>query len=86
MLVLFRSIHYVTAAKHTLSERGFWLGLVPIPREISSECGMGLLVDGSKLADVLDVLKAERMQVVGLYERRGGSYVPLASSGRDEAR
>ena len=51
VLVLFQSIHSVTAAKHVLAERGFWLDLVPIPREISSDCGMGLLVDGKIVVD-----------------------------------
>jgi len=38
--LLFNSIHYVMKAEDLLKDAGIIIDLVPVPREISSDCGM----------------------------------------------
>ena len=38
--LLFDSIHYVMKAEELLKKAGIVIDLVPVPREISSDCGM----------------------------------------------
>ncbi|MCK4377993.1 MAG: DUF3343 domain-containing protein [Deltaproteobacteria bacterium] len=38
--LLFNSIHYVMKAEELLKDAGIIIDLVPVPREISSDCGM----------------------------------------------
>ncbi|NIA20321.1 MAG: DUF3343 domain-containing protein [Xanthomonadaceae bacterium] len=40
MYLLFNSIHYVMKAEELLKKAGITIDLVPVPREISSDCGM----------------------------------------------
>ncbi|WP_457755511.1 DUF3343 domain-containing protein, partial [Thermodesulfatator indicus] len=42
VILLFPSIHYVLKAEKILKKEGVNLDLVPVPKEISSDCGMAL--------------------------------------------
>lgn len=43
-LLLFRSIHHVLAAERALKAAGLGPDLVPVPKEISPNCGMAITV------------------------------------------
>jgi hypothetical protein len=43
LIVTFRSSHAALRAERTLMERGACVELIPVPREIASECGFCLL-------------------------------------------
>ena len=42
VILLFPSIHDVIATETRLKEAGVWCDMVPVPRELSSECGMAV--------------------------------------------
>ena len=44
VLLIFRSIHDVLAAERALGEAGVPGELVPVPKEISPNCGMAVIV------------------------------------------
>ena len=55
-IVLFDSIHYVLAAEAVFKERDVWCDLVPVPKELSSDCGMAVEFreeDGERACKVL---------------------------------
>ncbi len=80
VLALFRSIHQVTAAKLAIQEAGGRVELVPVPRQLSSDCGMALLLDPAEAPRLLDLLEDEGLAPVGLYVRNPetGAYEPWA--------
>ena len=41
-VILFRSIHHVLAAEQVFQQRGIWCDLVPVPRDLNSDCGMAI--------------------------------------------
>lgn len=41
-VLLFDSIHYVLAAERAFRARGAWCDVVPVPRNLSSDCGMAV--------------------------------------------
>ena len=41
-IILFDSIHHVLAAEEVFKERGIWCDLTPVPRDLSSDCGMAV--------------------------------------------
>jgi hypothetical protein len=41
-ILLFDSIHHVIAAEDVFHASNLWCDLVPVPRELSSNCGMAL--------------------------------------------
>jgi hypothetical protein len=55
-LLLFRSIHHVLAAEEALKAAGVPLDLVPVPKEISSACGMAVVVAPADRARALEAL------------------------------
>ncbi|PKN35133.1 MAG: hypothetical protein CVU61_05565 [Deltaproteobacteria bacterium HGW-Deltaproteobacteria-19] len=56
-VVLFDSVHHAMQAEKLLIEEGIPHKLVPVPRHISSDCGVCLrfaAADRTRVADVLD--------------------------------
>jgi hypothetical protein len=41
-IVLFDSIHHVIAAEEAFQQQGVWCDLTPVPRQLSSNCGMAI--------------------------------------------
>lgn len=57
MLLLFRSTHDVIMAEKTLRRQGIPRRVIPVPRSISSQCGMALEIapeDAEKAVELLD--------------------------------
>lgn len=70
-VLLFDSIHYCLAAERAFKARGVWCDLVPVPRELSSDCGMAVEFRTSDI----DAVRAMRAD---------GSIKPKAVHGRTE--
>lgn len=51
--LLFNSIHYVMKAEDLLKEAGITIDLVPVPREISSDCGMCIAFSEQDLQKIM---------------------------------
>lgn len=76
VILLFRTTHETLLAEKALAENG-----VPVrprikPREISSECGMGLEIDGEQIEQALSLCK-DRISLPGIFkESPGKGWVP----------
>ncbi len=53
VLLTFESIHQVLAAEKALLEAGLAPDLVPVPREISANCGMAITIAPAERAPAL---------------------------------
>lgn len=56
-VVLFDSVHHAVQAEKILKEEGVPFKLVPVPRHISSDCGVCIRFsagDRSRVVDILD--------------------------------
>ncbi|HEY4759107.1 MAG TPA: DUF3343 domain-containing protein [Thermoguttaceae bacterium] len=60
-LILFDSIHHVLAAERFFHEQGLWCDLVPIPKDISPDCGMALEFHAADRGSVGDLLTDPRV-------------------------
>ena len=67
-LFIFENIHNVMIAEDTLKKDNINCGLVPIPKEMSPECGMALEVDCEIKDSVIDILEKEGIQPLKIYE------------------
>lgn len=75
-LFIFNSVHKVMRAEETLKSAGLDVRLMPVPRSLSSDCGLALafpLADRERAAELLDhlgLVPAEtHRQVEGGYQR-----------------
>jgi hypothetical protein len=74
---VFESIHFVIKGEKILKGAGLAADVVPIPREISSDCGMALVFACRDRDRVEQLFGGEGLKVVGLYGLRRGQYLKL---------
>lgn len=70
VIILF-SIHYVLKAEKLLKEHGLAHDVVPVPREISSDCGMAIEFDGSHYQAIAGILKNSDINIARMYRKIG---------------
>jgi len=56
-------------AEKILMGKGFPVDLIPVPRQISSDCGVAIEFPGEKREEVLSQLEGSRLSIVGFYTR-----------------
>lgn len=73
-ILLFPSIHHVLAAEAIFKERGIWHDVIPVPRGLSSDCGMAIAFCPEDREAVRHTLADRRVRVRGVYRPDQGSY------------
>ncbi len=83
-VAIFHSIHRVMKAEKLLKLAGLDILLIPVPRQLSSDCGLAVRF-GPAVADaVLVVLTREELLPTELYRRSGKGYKPIPLSAPPE--
>ena len=75
--VVLEAIHYVIKGEKILKRAGLRIDVIPVPREISSDCGMALRFSCRDRERVEYLLADEDVNVVGIYALRKGQYSKL---------
>ena len=79
-VLLFDSIHHVLAAERAFKEYQVWCDVVPVPRELSSDCGMAIEVRPADLAEVRRVLADPRVSIRAVYQpTEAGRHVQVSA-------
>ena len=68
-VLLFESIHQVMRAEKFLKEKGFPINLIPVPRQISSDCGVAIELPWEEKEKVELKLEEGRISFLGFYSR-----------------
>ncbi|MFH1217999.1 MAG: DUF3343 domain-containing protein [Pseudomonadota bacterium] len=77
-VVILFSIHFVLKAEKLLKNDSIVHDVIPVPREISSDCGMAVEFLCRDQARVMALLQASSLRIAGLYSREGeSSFQPL---------
>jgi hypothetical protein len=76
-LLIFNSIHKVMRAEGLLKDAGCLVKIMPVPRQLSSDCGLSIAFGLVYLEDVLAVLEREGCVPDETYEVVGGEYKKL---------
>lgn len=79
-LATFYSWHHALRAEKVLGRLGMQVGLIPAPREISSNCGAALRFDYEQLQAVQETLATSRVQVEAFH-----LYVPELEGSRQSS-
>jgi hypothetical protein len=80
LLLLFDSIHDVLRAEKLLKGHSIANELIPVPRNLSSDCGMSILLDGD-VETVAGILSGIGSTCIYVYD--GQSYIPLKTGSPD---
>ncbi len=79
-IAIFHSIHRVMKVEKLLKARGAEILLIPVPRQLTSDCGLAIRFDRAEHERVIDILSSENLLPAELYRREGKDYlqVPVA--------
>ena len=62
-VILFPSVHYALRAEKLIKEEGISYKLIPVPRHLSSDCGVCLRIPWDKKEEVLGILARAGVKV-----------------------
>ena len=66
-VILFPSIHFAIRAEKLMKEKGISYKLIPVPRPLSSDCGVCLRIPWEKKEEVLGILAQSAVKVDGAH-------------------
>jgi len=78
MVAVFHSVHRVMAAEKVLKGAGADILLIPVPRQLSSDCGLAIRYARGEEAVVAAALRDHGLQPAELYVRNGDEFVRVA--------
>jgi hypothetical protein len=76
-VAVLETIHYVIKGEKILKREGLTIDVIPVPREISSDCGMALEFSCQDRDRVEQLLADEGAVVVGIFRLQEGRYSRL---------
>ena len=68
-VLLFSSVHQVMRTEKLLKENGLEVDLIPVPREISSDCGIAVEISTESEGKALLILKENKISMAECYTR-----------------
>jgi hypothetical protein len=76
-VAIFHSIHRVMKAEKILKAAGAAVLLIPVPRQLTSDCGLALRYDENGREQVEEILGREGLLPTELFRRCGQEYCRL---------
>jgi hypothetical protein len=67
-VVLVYSTSYALRAEKVLAEAGIACKLIPVPRHLSSDCGVCVQIERADQEAVLQALEAAQVEIEGIHE------------------
>jgi len=77
-VAIFNSIHRVLKAEKILKQAKVDFLLIPVPRQLTSDCGLALRFSAEVKGELLTVLADENLSPVEMYQRREEAYLAVA--------
>jgi hypothetical protein len=72
-IITFLTVHQALKAEKVLLKNGFAITMIPVPREISSDCGVALKFECEEEARVAKILESNMVKIESMHhlERKG---------------
>lgn len=77
LVAIFHSIHRVMKAEKLLKQAGKNVMLIPVPRQLTSDCGLAIRFSQELRAEVELVLAASEIKIQELYLRQQKGFISL---------
>jgi hypothetical protein len=74
-VAIFHSIHRVLRAEQLLKRDGVAFLLIPVPRQLTADCGLALRIAPAQLAALYAVLAAATLLPAELFRLQAGEFV-----------
>ena len=66
-VILFPSVHFALRAEKLVKEKGISHKLIPVPRHLSSDCGVCLRIPWEKKEEVIEILGGAGVEIDGAH-------------------
>ena len=76
-VAIFHSIHRVLSAEQLLKKHQAAFLLIPVPRKLTSDCGLALRIAPTELPAVFGLLRTAGLLPPELYQLEGGEYAAI---------
>ena len=76
-VAIFQSIHKVMKAEKVLKQLKLKILLIPVPRQLTSDCGLAIRFPLELLSSIEEALAAAGLVVTELWQKRDGSFQQL---------
>lgn len=76
-VAIFHSIHRVLKAEKILKQAKVDFLLIPVPRQLTSDCGLALRFSPETKGVLLRILAAADLSPVEMFQRREGGYLEV---------
>ena len=70
-VILFPSIHFALQAEKLIKGKGFSIDLIPVPRQLSSDCGICLLIEWEQKQILYTLLEEGGVRIEGVHPLPG---------------
>ena len=70
-VILFPSIHFVLQAEKMIKGKGFFIDLIPVPRQLSSDCGICMLIEWEQRETLCTFLEEKGVKIEGVHPLPG---------------
>ena len=77
-VAIFHSIHRVLKAEKILKQAEVEFLLIPVPRQLTSDCGLALRFSPEAKERLLDVLVTADLPPAEMFQRRDGHYLQVS--------
>jgi len=66
-VILFPSIHFALRAEKLMKGKGYLIDLIPVPRQLSSDCGICMLIEWEQKEMICTLLEGGGVKVEGVH-------------------
>ena len=66
-VILFSSIHFVLQAEKMVKGKGFSIDLIPVPRQLSSDCGICMHIEWEEREKICSFLEEGGVKIEGVH-------------------
>ncbi len=77
LVAIFHSIHRVMKAEKILKQAQKNVLLIPVPRQLTSDCGLAIRFEASLRGEIENILAAAGLEIQELHQRRAKGFVCL---------
>lgn len=77
-IAIFHSIHRVLKAEKILKQAKVDFLLIPVPRQLTSDCGLALRFSPEAREQLLQVLNSAELHPAEMHQRRDGGYLEVS--------
>ena len=81
IVAIFHSMHRVMKAEKVLKREGVAMLLIPVPRQLTSDCGLAIRYAEDDRANIEEILNREDLFPMERFRKGDDGFIPIGEAG-----